>query len=329
MNNSGRTMNSLQALSRYYLFYAAGDAIGKTTEFMTQEDISAKIGRIDGLVEGRFSQNHSDMLPREVTDDTEQNLWLLRRYLKDGFVTIENTVIALVDWIKATGAVEKKYIGPSSLAALESIMKGGDPKHTGLNGTTCGAIMRSPAAVWGSILLEQDLDNCIYNAVVPTHNTSVALESAFAYGYALKASLEGADVKAIYEEAIRGCSIGISKAPWVWASAGLLPRLKYLRTLGLESWDEDKLKAFMYGVLGTGLQSYETSSAVAALTFYTKSPVKALFLAAETGGDTDTIGALASGLVSMINTKEELPGNIATVLLEHNDLSINKGYKVK
>ncbi len=315
-------MNLLQALSRYYLFFAAGDAIGKTTEFMTLNDISSKIGPITGLLDEKLSQNHSDLLPWEVTDDTEQNLWLLRRYLKDGDVTIENTVEALVDWINETGAVEKKYIGPSSLAALESIKKGKDPLTTGLNGTTCGGIMRCPAAVWGSMLLNRDLDICIYNALVPTHNTSIAMESAFAYGYALKAASNGADINTIYEEALCGCFVGLSKAPWVWASAGLASRLEYLRCLDVQSWGEEKLKAFMYGVLGTGLPSYETASAVATLAMYTKSPVKALFLASETGGDTDTIAALAAGLISMINTTEKLPESISSVLLAHNNLQV-------
>ena len=316
-------MNTSQALSRYYLFFAAGDAVGKATEFMSLDDICSKIGRISGLMDSSLSQNHSDLKSWEVTDDTEQNLWLLRRYLKDGKVTIDNTVSALVSWIKETGAVEKKYIGPSSLSALESIINGKDPLTTGLNGTTCGGIMRSPAAVWASILLGQDLDDCIYNALVPTHNTSVAFESAYAYGYALKAAIDGADSQTIFEQAIKGCSIGLSKAPWVWASASLLERLRYLETLNLSKWNDEDLKRFLYGVLGTGLPSYETSASVAALAMHTDSPVKAIFLASETGGDTDTIAALAASLISMMNTEEQLPESISSVLLEHNDLSVS------
>ena len=315
-------MNTSQVLSRYYLFFAAGDAVGKTTEFMTPGDISSRIGRITGLSDRGLSMNHGDLESWEVTDDTEQNLWLLRRYLKDGKVTVDNTVDALVDWIRSTGAVEKKYIGPSSLTALESIIAGKDPHTTGLNGTTCGGIMRCPAAVWASVLLPQDLDECIYNALLPTHNTSVAMESAYGYGYALKAAIDGAERKEIYDAALKGCAVGMTKAPWVWASAGLEARLKYLKTLDLEKWDEDRLKTFMYGVLGTGLPSYETSGAVAALCMHTQSPLKAMFLAAEAGGDTDTIAALAAGLLSVMNPKEQMPQDISSVLLAHNDLDV-------
>ncbi len=315
-------MNTSQLLSRFYLFFAAGDAVGKTTEFMSLDDISKKIGHVTGLMDKKMSQNHSDLELWDVTDDTEQNLWLLRSYLKDGKVTIENTVSSLVRWIRETGAVEKKYIGPSSLAALEAIIAGKDPHTTGLNGTTCGGIMRCPAAVWASILLGQDLDECIYNALVPTHNTSVAMESAFAYGYALKAAIDGKGNGDVYAEALRGCKVGLSKAPWIWASATLEARLEYLMSLELVKWDEEKLKRFLYGVLGTGLPSYETSASVFAISMYTNSPTKALFLASETGGDADTIAALAASLASMMNKDEELPKSIAGPLLEHNDLSV-------
>ncbi len=315
-------MNTSRVLSRFYLFFAAGDAVGKTTEFMTPADISSRIGRITGLSDRSLSMNHGDLESWEVTDDTEQNLWLLRRYLKDGKVTVENTVEALVDWIRTTGAVAKKYIGPSSLSALESIIAGKDPHTTGQSGTTCGGIMRCPAAVWASVLLSQDLDECIYNALLPTHNTSVAMESAYGYGYALKAAIDGADRKKIYEAALEGCAVGMTKAPWVWASAGLEARLRFLSTLELEKWDEDRLKAFMYGVLGTGLPSYETSGAVAALCMHTQSPLKAMFLAAEAGGDTDTIAALAAGLLSVMNPDEQMPQEISSALLEHNDLDV-------
>ena len=179
-------MTTSQLLSRYYRFFACADAVGKATEFMTPQDIESNMGRIRGLVDPSKSITHPDLPIWAVTDDTEQNLWLLRRYLKDGKVTIENTVSELVKWIEGTGAVEKHYIGPSSLKALQGIQAGEDPLKAGINGTTCGGIMRAPAAVFASLLLNQDMKECLYNALVCTHNNSVALESAYAYAYVLR-----------------------------------------------------------------------------------------------------------------------------------------------
>ena len=135
-------MNTSQLLYRYYIFFACGDAVGKATEFMTPQDIESRFGRINGLPDISKSLTHSDLHPFAVTDDTEQNLWLIKRYLADGEVTIENTVDELLKWIDGTDAIKKHYIGPSSLKALQGIKNGEDPLKAGINGTTCGGIMR-------------------------------------------------------------------------------------------------------------------------------------------------------------------------------------------
>ena len=321
-------MTTSQLLSRYYRYFACADAVGKATEFMTPQDIKSNMGRISGLVEPSKSITHPDLPIWAVTDDTEQNLWLLRRYLKDGKVTIENTVSELVRWIEGTGAVEKHYIGPSSLKALQGIQAGEDPLKAGINGTTCGGIMRAPAAVFASILLNQDMNECIYNALVCTHNNSVALESAYAYAYALRFVIDNIiegktelnTIKAIIDKAIEGASYGLKKAPWESASASLRSRLLFLRSLDLASWSEEKLKDFLYGVLGTGLPSYETSGAVFCMNMFTDDPLRIMYLCAETGGDSDTIGALASSLASLRNLKAELPEDMVKTVVEKNKL---------
>ena len=321
-------MTTSQLLSRYYRYFACADAVGKATEFMTPQDIKSNMGRISGLVEPSKSITHPDLPIWAVTDDTEQNLWLLRRYLKDGKVTIENTVSELVRWIEGTGAVEKHYIGPSSLKALQGIQAGEDPLKAGINGTTCGGIMRAPAAVFASILLNQDMNECIYNALVCTHNNSVALESAYAYAYALRFVIDNIiegktelnTIEAIIDKAIEGASFGLKKAPWESASASLRSRLLFLRSLVLASWSEEKLKDFLYGVLGTGLPSYETAGAVFCMNMFTDDPLRIMYLCAETGGDSDTIGALASSLASLRNLKTELPEDMVKTVVEKNKL---------
>ena len=316
-------MSTSLPLSRYYSFFACGDAVGKATEFMTPQDIADRFGRIRTMPDICRSITHPDLPRWAVTDDTEQNLWLLRRYLKDGDVTIENTVDELLKWIDGTGAVEKHYIGPSSLKALQGIKNGEDPMNAGINGTTCGGIMRAPAAVFAARILKKDLDSCVYNALVCTHNNSIALESAYAYAYALSHALDnpGCTTEALIGKALEGCSVGMAKAPWISAGATLRDRLNHLVELDIRSWDEETFKAFLYGVLGTGLPSYETSASVFALLLYTDDPVRTMFLASELGGDTDTIGALACSLSAMRNLDAEIPEDILKPVLEYNRIA--------
>ena len=316
-------MNSSQLLSRYYIFFACGDAVGKATEFMTPQDIESRFGRINGLPDISKSITHSDLPLYAVTDDTEQNLWLLRRYLKDKAVTIENTVDELLKWIDGTDAIRKHYIGPSSLKALQGIKNGEDPLKAGINGTTCGGIMRVPAAVFAARILNLDLDTCIYNTLVCTHNNSIALESAYAYAYALSYALDnpGCSNKYLLGKAKEGCTVGLSKAPWISAGASLLDRLIFLEKMDLRRYEEQAFKSFIYGVLGTGLPSYETASAVFALLLYTDDPVKTMVLSAELGGDTDTIGALACSLSGVRNLEAEIPEEIEKPVLDYNRIT--------
>ena len=316
-------MNSSALTSRYYSFFACGDAVGKATEFMTPQDIASVFGRITAMPDISKSITHSDLPQYAVTDDTEQNLWLLRRYLKDKAVTIENTVDELLKWIDGTDAIKKHYIGPSSLKALQGIKNGEDPLKAGINGTTCGGIMRVPAAVFASRILDLNLDTCIYNALVCTHNNSIALESAYAYAYALSYALDnpGCPNKDLLGKAKEGCTVGLSKAPWISAGASLLDRLIFLEKMDLRRYEEQAFKSFIYGVLGTGLPSYETASAVFALLLYTDDPVKTMFLSAELGGDTDTIGALACSLAGVRNLVAEMPEEIEKPVLEYNRIT--------
>ena len=316
-------MNSSALTSRYYSFFACGDAVGKATEFMTPQDIASVFGRITAMPDISKSITHSDLPLYAVTDDTEQNLWLLRRYLKDKAVTIENTVDELLKWIDGTDAIKKHYIGPSSLKALQGIKNGEDPLKAGINGTTCGGIMRVPAAVFASRILDLNLDTCIYNALVCTHNNSIALESAYAYAYALSYALDnpGCPNKDLLGKAKEGCTVGLSKAPWISAGASLLDRLIFLEKMDLRRYEEQAFKSFIYGVLGTGLPSYETASAVFALLLYTDDPVKTMFLSAELGGDTDTIGALACSLAGVRNLAAEMPEEIEKPVLEYNRIT--------
>ena len=157
------------------LAFACGDALGMATEFMTREQIGAAFpDGVDRLLRAEDSQNHSDLIPGSVTDDTEQVAYLLSCYREKGCVTVNDTVDSLLAWIRETGAVEKKYIGPSSLKALTAIENGADPQYAG-TGTTCGGIMRTPAAVCFDP--DQTLDQLLVNiqrALLPTHNTSEA-----------------------------------------------------------------------------------------------------------------------------------------------------------
>ena len=268
------------------------------TEFMTREDIERRFpdGVLD-LLRAEDSQNHGDLTPGSVTDDTEQVAYLLKRYRDRGAVTVTDTVDALLAWVRETGAVEKHYIGPSSLKALTAIENGGDPATTGA-GTTCGGIMRTPAAVcFDPDQTMAELRQNISTALLPTHNTSEALEAAGCYGAALLTALNGGTVGEVMDAAISNGPLVAALAPWQGCAASSVARIREAASWGDLSREE--LFHRLYDLWGTGLPSADVCGAVFALFLAAKgSAYEAISLGASLGGDTDTIAALAGALTA-------------------------------
>ena len=89
--------------------FATGDAMGMPTEFMTPPQIREMLKEgYTGLISSEKSLTHFNLPTGSVTDDTEQVLYLLHVYRRDGSVTVENTVSALEAWITETDAVGKR-----------------------------------------------------------------------------------------------------------------------------------------------------------------------------------------------------------------------------
>ena len=290
--------------------FACGDALGMATEFMTREQIGRAFPEgVTRLLAQKDSQNHSDLVPGSVTDDTEQVAYLMERYRSRGAVTVSDTVEGLLAWVRETGAVEKHYIGPSSLKALTAIENGADPATTG-GGTTCGGIMRTPAAVCFDP--DQTMDQLRTNvrtALLPTHNTSEALEAAGCYGAALLTALRGGTVTEVIAAALENGPLTAALAPWQGCAASSAARIREAASWGDLSREE--LFHRLYDLWGTGLPSADVCGAVFALFLAAKgSAYEAISLGASLGGDTDTIAALAGALTAAQAGESDVPDPI-------------------
>ena len=318
-------MTVRQKVRDIWLAFAAGDACGMPTEFMCPEDIRKIFGEDmpDGLPEGLLpaekSITHNILPAGAVTDDTEQNLYLLAEAEKRGGVTLEGVLCALEAWIAETGAVEKHYIGPSSLKALESIRKGTPAAEAGIGGTTCGGTMRTPSAfLWKPEQSEEELEENILTSLLPTHNTSEALEAAGAYGFALRAAFLGASADEIFEAAARGGKRLISHAAWTGCAASSARRIAEARKLAGTLLEEELLD-HVYSVWGTGLPSADVAGAVfAVFALAGKDVWKAIRLSAVIGGDTDTIAALAGALSAAFAGGHNIPRPVLDKVLSVN-----------
>lgn len=305
--------------------FACGDALGAPTEFMTRSQIVERFGRVEGLIDPARSQNHANLPYASVTDDTEQNVYLLRAYAASGRADVLETARALLDWAQETGAEEKKYIGPSSLQALHSIRQGGDPYRAGLSGTTCGGMMRTPCAVlFRPDQTQEELEQNILNCLIPTHYTSTALEAAGAYGFALRRALAGADRDEILAAAYEGAARLAAKAPWQTCAPSCAKRIALWEQRAAQL-EEDELLDELYDIYGTGLPSADVCGAVFAIFLAAgRDVLRAVGMAASAGGDTDTIAALAGGLCAAWAGGHNIPQEVVTAVARANGLNFEQ-----
>ena len=300
---------------------AVGDAMGMPTEFMTRDHIKKNFGIVDTILDPDVSEIHSNMKKYSVTDDTEQNLYLLEEYCRDGVVTVENTVTGLMKWIKETNAEEKGYIGPSSLRALLGIEKGEDPYKAGAKGVTCGAPMRALApALCAS---EKNLTSTVYTCCIPTHNNNLAVEAAMAVGYAIYKAMSGGSYDEIINASLEGARIGAIQSENIWVGPSTEKRIALILSELPKMKNLDDLLDYLYFIIGTGLDANQVAPAIIGLFAWAKDDVwLAIKAGASVGGDTDTIAAVAASLCTLYRKGHNIPDDILHAILNENDLKI-------
>ena len=310
-----------QLIRSFLEAFAAGDAIGKATEYCSMEEIAANYSSIDRILPPKESLSHSELPFGSVTDDTEQVVCLLDEYTKKGMVDAHDTAMRLLSWVEES-QVAKTTMGPSSIAALNAIKAGEDINVTGIYGTTCGGIMRSPSAFFMSS--EKNLEENTVKCLLPTHNTKCAMEAALSYNYALLAASQDKDFDSILDYAEMGCDIGGKHGNHI-RTCGVGPsvkaRVRYLRKLIPQLDSEKEFKDFISSVIGTTLASPDVAAAVFAIFMYTHGDVmKSIRIASEIGGDTDTIACLAAGLGTMYSKKHDIPREYIDIIEKANNL---------
>jgi ADP-ribosylglycohydrolase len=304
---------------------AVGDSFAKSTEFASREQIKSSFASIDSLLLPSEALSHKDMRYAQVTDDTEQNIFLLQDYCKSPCISPEVAAKSLVRWYDESAEPEK-YIGPSSRIAILSIKAGMDICLTGTSGTSCGGIMRVPSAFLCSTDLNT-LQNNIVSTLLPTHNTNAAMEAAMGYGYALFAMTKDNTIDDIIREAQRGCEIGC-KIKNEEMDLACLPscqaRIPVLLHFLPQFHSDDELLDFLFYVFGTTISSCDVFIAAFALFLWCKHDVyKAIRMSAMLGGDTDTIGCLAAVLCCCYAKGHNIPEQIVDTVILTNRLLLD------
>ena len=325
---------------------AIGDAMGLPTQFMTPKDIESEFGEIDGFERAPAWHPYGNRRAGSVTDDTEQTLALADELLKrGGNLTPEAAAAALLGWAKDRGLLETDHIGPSTGEALRLIDSGMDPDRTGSKGVTNGASMRiSPVGIaspWPGYRPQNELVEEVQAACRATHNTPVAISGAAAVAGAITAGVSGTSgvgeiiqtgkelSKTAYEkveEELPDPEELDKKTTLEVMSGRVSPSVKERIDFAVEvarGSKTEKVARRLYDLVGTGVRTIETVPAAFALLAVTEGdPLKVVKLAANVGGDTDTLGAIAGGIAGAHAGLSGFPKKYLEKVEAINDLNI-------
>ena len=287
---------------------ALGDALGMPTQEMSPEQIRAVYGRITGLVDGDASQPYAPGMPAgSTTDDTYQALTLASFLGRGegssaGGVTLElggfaRELLNWEEWMKAQGSLD--LLGPSSKAALERVRLGEDPLRVRGMGTTNGAAMRvTPVGIAVSTDDPEVFADSVWSTCQLTHATHQGFQSAALVAAAVSFGIDWdtpspSDMTALLWKALTYVDSLPERGAWT-PDPDVVAATR--RAMQLVANPVSSSLEHLIEQVGTSVASAHAIPMAFALLARDPSP-RALLDAANIGGDTDTIGAIAGAIL--------------------------------
>ncbi|AHV95641.1 ADP-ribosylglycohydrolase family protein [Paenibacillus sabinae] len=258
---------------------AIGDALGGTTEFMTPQEIRAKYGYLKEIIGGGVWQ----LEPGEVTDDTMMTLGVAEGILENPAAPMELIGRKFMEWYetkpKDIGNIIRRvfehYKGDWFEAAART------DQELGRSGGN-GSLMRClPAALAYSNLSEMERVTKMQSDM--THYDKRCSEACLIYNRIAARLLRGEEIRSAIRSEVSGTEYEayIEEKPDCEPSGYVVHTFRWALHLLLDSSDFNEV----------------------------------VQQAANLGGDSDTIGAIAGGLAGIYSGYQAIPSAYSEVLL--------------
>lgn len=323
---SGRALAALHGL-------AIGDALGMPTQLMSRAEIAERFEVIRGFEAG--PPDHpiaSGLAAGSITDDTEQALLVADLLVETGGkirpAELAARLVAWEDGMRARGSLD--LLGPSTRAAVAAVLAGTPVEEAGRAGTTNGAAMRITPV--GIATGTDDLGafvTAVQDASRVSHDTGIAIAGAAALAAVVSAGLDGADWDEAVQLAVAAAHEGATRGHWI-AGADVASRILWAVSLA-EGGGEHGLDD-MIALIGTSLATQESVPAAFGMLALARGGRAAdapglagigwtaALLAANAGGDTDTIAALAGAMAGALGGADAFPASaVSAVTLANPD----------
>lgn len=306
---------------------ALGDSFGMPGELWTRSKIQEYFGTIEEFLPGPDGHFVVDgFAAGQYTDDTEQTLMLARTIIEnDGEVRCEDVAKNLVAWADEIGASEGNFLGPTSAKAIELLRGGADPRTLAADGETNGAAMRIvPVGVARSVANLSSFLDAVEESCRMSHHTSVAISGAALVAAVVSSALDQRaagqkpDLQECIDTALAASTAALGRGTEVVA-AHLPTRARLAVQIAMDAQDDVEFSQRIYDEVGASVHMVE--SAPAALGLFVRGhsdPMRVAHLAANLGGDTDTIGAMSCGMAGAVAGINAFPKEALSLIAQVN-----------
>ncbi len=302
---------------------ALGDSMGMPSELWPRSRVKSHFGWIDRFLDGPQENNAACYFTAcQFTDDTAMALALADAIIEcDGEIVPDVVARNVLSWADGFDAFNKNIFGPSSKAAMRSIKEGVAISELENNGVTNGAAMRvSPV---GCLMPTSSLDDFIEQVALassPTHKSDVAISGAVVIAWAVSKAIEGHSWLEIKDQLPAIAHAAQTKQITTF-SASMASRVELaLMVAGEKSGIEERMEK-VYNLVGAGVSTIESvPAAIAMVELAETDPNRCAILCANLGGDTDTIGAMATAICGALHGIQAIDSELKQQLDDENQL---------
>ena len=310
---------------------AMGDAMGMPPELWSRKRFLEKYKKIVDFMDGDPENEISYQYHRgNFTDDTSQAITILDSLIETDFKPDASNIAShILAWAKRENAFENNILGPTSKITLELFEKGEDASRYSNEALSNGAAMRIPPI--GTLFCadqKKELCDYVYQISHITHSSDITLAGACMVAMAVASALEREDRDQMIEDVLSveeyAMSLGASTV-----SASIGARIRYgVELAKTYEGNDDEFLDRLYNMMVAGVNTADSVPCAIAIAYYSFEPRKCALLCANLGGDTDTIGAMATAICGGIKGVDHMQEADVTLLKEANQVDFTPYAKI-
>lgn len=305
---------------------ALGDAMGMPAELWGKQKAVKFFGKIEELLDGPAENDVAFNYKKgQFTDDTGQALVLLDSISSTDYVVdTKDIAVRMLQWAEKENAFENNILGPTSKIALANFRDGIEDRKITDKALSNGSAMRiAPIGCLFTPERKERIVDYVYEVSCATHTSDVTIAGAAMVAVAVSSALINEDFEKVIQDVFE-----IEEAGYQKGCETFSPRLSERLKIGLElarryKGDDEAFSGKIYDIVGTGVGVIESVPAAISVAYYAQDPNKACLLCANLGGDTDTIGAMATAICGAYTGVQGIRPEYIEVLKKQNDVDFD------